>query len=562
MCSRLIKHNFSRSAFDFGQGGWVYFRTPVILSEVSCAGTLFCGHVLFVTKSRKIGGRPMRVLFMSSEVYPLIKTGGLADVSAALAATLAELGVDIDLLLPGYPKALEAATKKSVQIEVADFMGAGPMRLISARTPDTNLRVWLVDCPSLYQRSGGPYQDENGHDWPDNFLRFAIFNHVAAKLSCGLLLPDYRADIVHANDWHTGLLPVILAGTPGQKPATVFTIHNLAFQGVFPAEIYPRLGLPDSSLAPEGLEFYGKLSFLKAGLSYSDRLTTVSPTYAQEILTAESGCGLEGVLQHRAKDLAGILNGADYHVWDPATDAHLASNYNVQDIAGKRVCKTALQEELGLDVEPETPLVVFVSRLTDQKMADVVADAVPGIVDRGAQFALVGDGDRAIEERFQEVARQYPGRIAVRIGYEEPLAHRIMAGGDILLHPSRFEPCGLTQLYGMHYGTVPVVRNTGGLRDTVVDTNEHTIRQNTATGFVFEGANTPEMLHCIERALALYRQPLVWRKVKRQAMAMDFSWTKSAHQYLALYHELAPHSTMMPEAITDAAVREKQPAKG
>ncbi len=499
----------------------------------------------------------MRVLFVSSEVYPLIKTGGLADVSAALPAALAELGVDIQLLLPGYPKALESATKKSVQIEVADFMGAGPMRLISARTPDTNLRVWLVDCPSLYQRSGGPYQDENGHDWPDNALRFAILNHVAVQLSRGLLVPDWRADIVHANDWHASLAAMILAETPGHRPRTLLTIHNLAFQGMFPADIYARLGLLGGGLIPDKAEFYGKLSFLKAGLSYSDRLTTVSPTYAREILTAEYGCGLEGLLQHRAKDLTGILNGADYHVWDPATDAHLAANYNLQNIAGKRACKTALQDELGLDAEPETPLVVLVSRLTEQKMADVVADALPRIIGSGAQFALVGAGDRAIEDRFQEVARQYPGRIAVRIGYEEPLAHRVMAGGDILLHPSRFEPCGLTQLYGMHYGTVTVVRNTGGLRDTVVDANEHTLRQSTATGFVFEGANTREMLACIERALALYRQPLAWRKVARQGMAKDFGWTESARQYLALYHDLAPHATTVPEAVTDAPVREK-----
>jgi starch synthase len=499
----------------------------------------------------------MRVLFISSEVYPLIKTGGLADVSAALPAALAELGVDIQLLLPGYPKALEFAAKKSVQIEVADFMGVGPMRLISARTPDTNLRIWLVDCPSLYQRSGGPYQDGNGHDWPDNALRFAVFNHVAAQLSRGLLLPDWRADIVHANDWHTGLVPMILAETPSQRPGTLLTIHNLAFQGVFPIDIYPRLDLPGGNVIPDGFEFYGKISFLKAGLSYSDRLTTVSPTYAREILTAEHGCGLEGLLQYRKNDLAGILNGADYHIWDPATDAHLPANFNLQDIAGKRVCKTALQAELGLEPEPETPLIVLVSRLTEQKMADVVADALPRIIGSGAQCAVIGNGDRGIEEQIEAAARQYPNRIAVRIGYEEPLAHRVMAGGDILLHPSRFEPCGLTQLYAMHYGTLPIVRNTGGLRDTVVDATELSIRESTATGFTFEGVSTTEMLDCIERALALYQQPLAWRKVQRQAMAQDFGWAKSAHQYLALYHDLAPFDAARPEAIIDDCVREK-----
>ena len=304
----------------------------------------------------------MRVLFVSSEIYPLAKTGGLADVSAALPKALSALGVEMQLLLPGYPKAIESAANKSVEVELADFIGAGPMRLISARTPDTSLPIWLVDCPSLFRRSGGPYQDENGQDWPDNALRFAVFNHIAARLSLGLILANWRADIVHANDWHAGLLPAILAGTSGQRPATVFTMHNLAFQGLFPADLYPQLGLTGDSLIPDGLEFYGNISFLKAGISYSDRLTTVSPTYAREILTAEYGCGLEGLLQRRAKDLVGILNGVDYRIWDPATDAHLPANFNVQNIAGKRVCKTALQAELSLEVDSEAALVVLVSR--------------------------------------------------------------------------------------------------------------------------------------------------------------------------------------------------------
>jgi len=499
----------------------------------------------------------MRVLFVSSEIYPLVKTGGLADVSAALPKVLTALGVEMQLLLPGYPKAIESAADKSVKVELADFMGAGPMRLISALTPDTALPLWLVDCPSLFWRSGGPYQDENEQDWPDNAQRFAVFNHVAARLSLGLLLPNWRADIVHANDWHAGLLPAIVAGTSGQRPATVFTMHNLAFQGLFPAGLYPQLGLPGDSLIPEGLEFYGKISFLKAGISYSDRLTTVSPTYAREILTAEYGCGLEGLLQRRAKDLVGILNGADYRIWDPATDAHLPANFNLQNIAGKRVCKTALQAELGLEVDAEAALVVLVSRITEQKMADVVAVALPRIIESGAQCALVGDGDCLLEERFELAARHHPGQIAVRIGYEEPLAHRVLAAGDILLHPARFEPCGLTQLYAMRYGTLPVVRNTGGLCDTIVDTAERSVRQGTATGFAFESANSADMLLCIERALALYRQPLAWRKVQRQAMAQDFGWSESARRYLALYHDLTPQAAAISEAVTADPILEK-----
>jgi starch synthase len=274
----------------------------------------------------------------------------------------------------------------------------------------------------------------------------------------------------------------------------------------------------------------------------------VSPTYAREILTAEYGCGLEGLLQHRAKDLVGILNGADYQIWDPATDAHLPANFNLQNVAGKRVCKKALQAELGREVDSEAALVVLVSRITEQKMADVVAVALPKIVESGAQCARVGNGDHLLEERLEAAALHHPGRIAVRIGYKEPLAHRVLAGGDILLHPARFEPCGLTQLYAMHYGTLPVVRRTGGLCDTVVDAAEGSVRQGKATGFAFESANAADMLHCIERTLALYRQPLAWRKVQQQAMAQDFGWSESAHRYLALYHDLAPQPAAIPGA--------------
>lgn len=495
----------------------------------------------------------MRVLFASSEIYPLAKTGGLADVSAALPKALAALDADIHLLLPGYPKALDVAEKKTTEIESADFMGAGPMRLISARTPDTGLPIWLVDCPSLFRRPGGPYQDQNGQDWPDNARRFALFNHVAAQLSRGQLLADWHADIVHVNDWPTGLLPVILADNPGQRPATIFTIHNLAYQGLFPADVYPQLGLAADAFNPDGMEFYGKISFLKAGIRYSDRLTTVSPTYAREILTADYGCGLEGLLQGRARDLVGILNGADYQIWDPGHDVHLPANFSLGNIAGKRACKVSLQQEFGFNTDPEVPLIVFVSRITDQKMADVVATALPAVAGEGAQCLLLGDGDRRLEEQFKEIARRNPGRIAFRQGYEEPLAHRFLAGGDILLHPARYEPCGLSQIYAMRYGTLPVVRSTGGLRDTVVDVTEESLNRGTGTGFVFQTANGDDMVRCVERALALYRQPLAWRKVVRQAMAQDFGWAKPAQCYLKLYQSLASRGT----ARQDLAPNEK-----
>jgi starch synthase len=500
----------------------------------------------------------LRVLFVSSEVYPLAKTGGLADVSAALPNALARLGVEMHLLMPGYPRAIDAAVQKSVAVALDDFMGAGPLRLIAGCIPETGLPLWLIDCPALFRRPGGLYQDEYGQNWPDNALRFAVLNHIAAQLSLGQLLPDWRADIVHANDWHAGLVPAILAGTPGQRPASVFTMHNLAYQGVFPAAVYPQLGLPADAFSADGVEFYGQVSFLKAGIRYSDRLTTVSPTYAREILTPEYGFGLDGLLRHRAADLVGILNGADYRIWDPALDGNLAANFDAKHIALKRVCKAALQDEMGLDVAPEAPLFVHVSRIAEQKMADVVAEVLPALVEKGAQCALLGDGERGLEARFVAAARQHPGRIATRIGYEEPLAHRFLASGDVLLHPARFEPCGLTQLYAMRYGTLPVVRRTGGLRDTVVDADDQGLRQGIATGFAFESATAADLLFATERAIALYRQPLAWRKVQRQAMAQNFDWSESACRYLALYRDLVPEPALISDPVIVEPMRQEK----
>ncbi len=492
----------------------------------------------------------MRVLFVSSEIFPLAKTGGLADVSAALPDALSALGVDVQLVMPGYPKAIASAANKSVEVDLEDFMGAGSLRVISARTPDTRLPIWLVDCPALFERSGGLYQDDDGRDWPDNARRFAVFSHVAAELARGTLIADGQADLVHTNDWHAALVATILAETEGRKVPTLLTLHNLAYQGLFPAEAFSQLGLPSKVFSPEGAEFYGKLSFLKAGILYSDRLTTVSPSYAQEIVTAECGCGLEGVLQQRAQDLVGVLNGVDYRIWDPASDTLIPANFTARKIAGKRACKLAAQREFGLDVDHEAPLVFFMSRFTDQKMADVVARTLPEIAATGAQCVLLGDGDRHLEDEFDRVARQYPRQIAARVGYEEPLAHLLLAGGDILLHPARYEPCGLTQLYAMRYGTLPVVRSTGGLSDTVVDATESNIAAGKATGFAFSNIDAGEMMACLKRSLALYQQPLVWRKLQRQAMAQNFGWAESARRYLTVYRSLVPEiPEVLPETV-------------
>ena len=423
-------------------------------------------------------------------------------------------------------------------------MGFGLARLIGARTPDTGLPLWLVDCPRLFRRAGGLYQDENRQDWPDNAERFAVLNHVAARLGAGRMLPGVAADIVHANDWHLGLLPLLLAGMDAPRPACVLTMHNLAYQGVFPAEHFPKLGLSNEAFSPDGVEYYGQISFLKAGIRHADQITTVSPTYAREILTPGYGCGLENVLKARASVLSGILNGIDHKVWDPANDPYLTHSFSSRDLQGKRACKTDLQRELGLDASESTPLVAYLSRMTDQKMTDVVVEAWSRMLEKDLQVAILGEGDPAIEIGFRMAAQRYPGKAAVHIGYDEPLAHRLLAGADILLHPSRFEPCGLTHRYAMRYGSLPIVRLTGGLADTVVDCDDRTMRDGTANGFAFEAVTADEMLTCLDRALAVYGQPVSWRRTQRRAMEGFHGWEAAARRYIEIYRRLAPNAAL------------------
>lgn len=481
---------------------------------------------------RSSDGRAARVLFVTSEAEPLAKSGGLADVSRALPIALKQQGIDVRLLLPGYPGAVRQLANPRVEAYLECLLGVENAALISGHLPGSDVPVWLVYAPSLFSRAGGLYQDDNGQDWADNALRFAFFAHVATEIAAGRIL-DWKPDIVHANDWHTGLIPLLLGMERGSKPATIFTIHNLAFQGNFPAEVLSSIGIPQQFFVDGSVEFYGQVSYLKAALCCSDRITTVSPTYASEILSPELGCGLEGVLQARKKDFCGILNGIDNELWNPATDVHLPHRYSRQDISGKRLCKTELQSALGLERNPSVPLIGFVSRLAHQKMADVLLESVPGIVAAGSQFVLVGEGDPGLETAFQRLQHQYPQRVAVHIGYDDALAHQLQAGVDILLAPARFEPCGLTQLYALRYGTVPVVRRTGGLADTVIDGGPH----NQATGFVFQNSNASGLMGAIERALALYTKPLSWRRLQLRGMAEDFGWAASAAHYIALYHD-------------------------
>lgn len=498
----------------------------------------------------------MHVLFVSSEIYPLAKTGGLADVSAALPRALAALGIDVRLVMPGYPHALLDVVDKTLRAELPGYGGQPLTRLFSARTPDSGLPVWLVDCPAVFNREGGLYLDGHGHEWRDNAERFALLSRVAAGIADGTLVPGWRADVVHANDWHTGLVPVFLRGATRPRPRTLFTIHNLAFQGLFSLSVASALGLPDDILTADGMEFFGRASFLKAGIRFCDRITTVSPTYAREILTPEHGCGLDGVLRARAGDLVGILNGVDYDVWDPAGGRNLPAAFDADDISGKHTCKAELQRELGLPVAPDVPLVIWNSRITQQKMADIVVEVLPTLLARNLQFAVLGEGDPELEARFRAMADAMPERMAARIAYEEPLAHRLNAGGDLLLHPSWFEPCGLSPLYALRYGTLPLVRAVGGLADTVVDAREETLHAGTANGFAFEEPTGQAMLDCVDRALGVYAQPIVWRRMQYRAMTQDFSWARSAQLYLDIYRELVPEAPLVAAELARAAPAE------
>lgn len=482
----------------------------------------------------------MRVLFASSEVFPLIKTGGLADVSGALPAALAEAGLDVRLLLPGYPEAMDRAGAKREVGLLGDPLGIGAeARLMAGKLPESGVPVWLVDCPALYDRAGGPYQDSLGRDWPDNALRFGLLSRVAAQLCTDGSPNKWRPHILHCNDWQTGLAPAYLHSWELlSRPATVFTIHNIAYQGQFPAEMVARLGFPPDMYAMEGFEYYDSLSFLKAGLYYSDKLTTVSPRYAKEVQTPAFGCGIEGLLGKRSADLVGILNGADYGVWDPAKDSHLVHPFKAGDLAAKARNKAALQAELGLAAAPDAPLMVIVSRLNDHKGMDLVLAVLPSILAMGGQVALVGAGDKVLEDGFRAAAQAHPTQVAARIGYSEELAHRLMAGGDMLLMPSRFEPCGLTQFYALRYGTVPVAHATGGLADTLVDTGYDTLMTGTANGFVFEHSNAGAFRWAVERAIGLFGKKDQWKKIVKACVAQDFSWGRSAERYQQLYKSL------------------------
>jgi starch synthase len=476
----------------------------------------------------------VRVLFVTPECYPLIKTGGLADVAGALPRALVSLGCEVRVLLPAYPGVREGLGAIADVAGVPDLFG-GPGRLLHGRVA-TGLDVLALEAAHLYDRPGNPYLGPDGKDWPDNHLRFAALAWAASRIALGAL-GDWRPEVVHAHDWQAGLTPAYLTFAGEPRPCTVFTVHNLAFPGLFPAALLADLRLPAESFTVDGLEYHGWISFLKAGLQYADRITTVSPTYAREIRTPEQGMGFDGVLRQRAGVLRGILNGIDDEVWDPTRDPHIAAPYGVRRLKTKAINKGALQRRFGLEPRPDALLFGVVSRLTAQKGLDLLLDALPALLAGGGQLALIGTGDAALEEGLRAAARVHAGRVGVLIGYDEPLSHLIQAGADALIVPSRFEPCGLTQLYGLRYGALPVVARVGGLADTVIDANEAALADGVATGFQFAPVTAQALGFALERAFELYRQPARWQAAQRRAMTRKVDWSAPAAAYEELFRE-------------------------
>ena len=476
----------------------------------------------------------IRVLSIASEAVPLIKTGGLADVVGALPAAVAEHGVAMTTLVPGYP-AVMAALGKTKAIHTWPALLGEPARLVSGTINDHPLLV--LDAPTLFRRDGGPYGDAGGRDWADNGLRFAAFARAAADVASGGVR-KLTFDIAHAHDWQAALTPAYLKFAPvGEAPPSVMTIHNIAFQGYFPADLFPRLGLPDAAWAIDGVEYHGGVGFLKAGLSTAWAVTTVSPTYAREIRQRDFGMGLDGLIRARHGQVHGIVNGIDTREWNAATDPALASTFTTRTLARRAPNKSALEAEF--DLEPgDGPLFVVISRLTWQKGMDVLLEVIDHLVGLGGRLAVLGSGDRALEAELVAAGMRHPGRVGVRIGYDEALSHRMQAGGDAILIPSRFEPCGLTQLYGLAYGCVPVVSRTGGLADTVIDANLAALATGSATGVQFNAVNYDAFAEAIDRTIALYRDRAAWHHIQWAGMKSDFSWGRSGKTYADLYAQL------------------------
>ena len=489
----------------------------------------------------------MRILQVSAEIFPLLKTGGLADIAGALPQALASAGCAVRALLPGFP-ALKAALQDERVVGQFQTPWGNTVRICCGQLAGVSggaspLDAYLLDAPDLYDRAGNPYEDAQGRPYADNHRRFAALGWAAAQLAHGLDA-DWAPQIVHCHDWHAALAPACIKFSQGaaakQVPA-IYTVHNLAYQGLFDACLLPDLGLPTSAFQMDGIEFHGRISFMKAGLYYADHITTVSPTYAQEIQTADQGFGLDGLLRNRHDSLSGILNAVDDAVWNPATDPLIAHTFDTRHMAGKALCKAALQRECGLAEQADAPLFTMVSRLTGQKGLPLVLSGVDDIVARGGQLLVLGSGDADLARALQHQSQRHPGRVAVQLGYDEALAHRIFAGSDVTLVPSLFEPCGLTQMYGLKYGSLPLVRAVGGLADTVTDADLATLDDDTATGIVFFPFTDAAFRHALRRAFVLYTSRAAWARVRQTGMRQPMGWDLAAQQYLALYRRLLAH---------------------
>ena len=480
----------------------------------------------------------MNVLQVTAEIFPLLKTGGLADVAGALPAALNHVGCDVRVLLPGFEPITADLQSPTLLARLTTPWGERVV-LRQGVLATLGIQAYVIDAPHLYHRPGTPYDDVQRQPFHDNHRRFAALGWVASLLACGLDT-GWQPAIVQSHDWHAALTSAYLAFGPveGRRVASIYTVHNLAYQGVFAPIHFFDLGLPPYAFAVNGVEFHGQVSFMKAGLYFADHITTVSPTYAREIQTPEQGCGLDGLLRSRAGEISGILNGVDEAVWNPAADAAIDSPFDAKKPAGKARCKAALQQSLGLSVQPDAPLFGVVSRLTEQKGLHLVLKVLDELLAQGGQLVVLGTGEAELEAAFLARAAANPKAVSVRIGYDEAYAHRIFAGTDVTLVPSRFEPCGLTQMYGLKYGSLPLVHGVGGLADTVVDCALEHLADGTANGFVFNAFNEHALARAVARAMALYRRPTEWRAVRQRAMQQDLGWDKAATQYLALYQHL------------------------
>jgi starch synthase len=477
----------------------------------------------------------MQVLSVASEAFPLVKTGGLGDIVGSLPAALAEHEVTITTLLPGYPAVRSAIGDAPFVHRYTDLMGA-QAQILSGWLNGHPLLV--LDAPTLFDRKGGIYGDSGGVDWHDNWRRFSALSRVAADLASGAI-PNWHFDILHAHDWQAGMAPAYLRYAPGPGPSapSILTIHNIAFQGRFDRSIFDFLGLPPQANDINGVEYYGGIGFLKAGLASADAITTVSPTYAKEIRDPSFGMGLEGLIRTRASIVSGILNGIDTSVWNPQSDTALAARYEPQDLEKRRINKKTIETGFGL-APGEGPLFTVISRLTWQKGMDVLADQLDTLVSLGGRLAVLGTGEAPLEASFRAAAARHPGRIGVAIGYDERLSHLLQGGADATLIPSRFEPCGLTQLYGLAYGCVPVAARTGGLADTIIDANEAALNNGVATGILFDEVNGENLSDAVRRTVTLFEQKEVWQRIQQEGMRADFSWKRVGARYAELYKKI------------------------